>query len=454
MSRAVPASELADFIIEQLANLYPNQPMEQLRLLGEILGEEVIHSPASPTDRLVQWLEALRGMPEAQQDEAARRLRGIMVRYRLKTLEGEIPVLERQLAERREEWAAGWGVKEAYLDLFMGVFVCFGPVPGVSRETREAMNERTGALRPAEKLRYLAGASKSVTALIGPSTPDRGTFARRAHEFIRHPRIAEAFDLYYRDEQVRTATAEGEELFAFYAAMLARLHAISEWGRTGHNVFELTHALAVGLALTDAPDDAVEASPLPFPAMVLRVPPGVLAFDAERWVDTVWLLEFDAEADNGARSVEEIVTVRQREVVALHDGEALADDAPEQAAVRNLVSNFLLWLEATGGHRAHKQDKIPPRLAEKRARSGETWPREWVFGRGVTIAPEMKRAAAERQGVAGWKVRARFIVRGHWRNQAHGPGRTQRTRKWIQPFWKGPKGEAAWSHLYVAKEES
>ncbi len=33
----------------------------------------------------------------------------------------------------------------------------------------------------------------------------------------------------------------------------------------------------------------------------------------------------------------------------------------------------------------------------------------------------------------------RYIVRGHWRNQAYGEGRKQRRLKWIKPFYKGPE---------------
>lgn len=35
--------------------------------------------------------------------------------------------------------------------------------------------------------------------------------------------------------------------------------------------------------------------------------------------------------------------------------------------------------------------------------------------------------------------RIQYVVRGHWRNQAHGPGRMARKRIWIQPHWKGPE---------------
>ena len=41
------------------------------------------------------------------------------------------------------------------------------------------------------------------------------------------------------------------------------------------------------------------------------------------------------------------------------------------------------------------------------------------------------------------QVHARFIVRGHWRNQPHGEKMALRKRMWIQPHWKGP----AWADI-------
>lgn len=32
-----------------------------------------------------------------------------------------------------------------------------------------------------------------------------------------------------------------------------------------------------------------------------------------------------------------------------------------------------------------------------------------------------------------------YVVRGHYRNQPHGPSRTLRRLQWIEPFWKGPE---------------
>lgn len=45
----------------------------------------------------------------------------------------------------------------------------------------------------------------------------------------------------------------------------------------------------------------------------------------------------------------------------------------------------------------------------------------------------------------------RWIVRGHWRQQAHGPGRTQRRATWIPSHIKGPPGAPlkTTEHVYI-----
>lgn len=47
---------------------------------------------------------------------------------------------------------------------------------------------------------------------------------------------------------------------------------------------------------------------------------------------------------------------------------------------------------------------------------------------------------AERDSGSGRRYNRRFLVSGHWRNQAVGPGRKLRKPLWINPFLKGPDG--------------
>lgn len=72
------------------------------------------------------------------------------------------------------------------------------------------------------------------------------------------------------------------------------------------------------------------------------------------------------------------------------------------------------------------------------------------FGRRGTRRCYEVSNAQGREGPPLWKVEHRFIVRGHWRNQAVGPGRAERRKTWIAPHWKGPEGAEAWRHIYKA----
>lgn len=47
-----------------------------------------------------------------------------------------------------------------------------------------------------------------------------------------------------------------------------------------------------------------------------------------------------------------------------------------------------------------------------------------------------------------FRIGKRFMVRGHWRNQACGKNMQDRERKWIQPYLKGPEDGEAFSKVY------
>jgi hypothetical protein len=52
-----------------------------------------------------------------------------------------------------------------------------------------------------------------------------------------------------------------------------------------------------------------------------------------------------------------------------------------------------------------------------------------------------------------WSIEHRYMVRGHWRMQPHGPDRSLRKRIWILPFWKGPAdAQAAIDRNYRTEE--
>ncbi len=62
----------------------------------------------------------------------------------------------------------------------------------------------------------------------------------------------------------------------------------------------------------------------------------------------------------------------------------------------------------------------------------------WDVAAPVTIdLRDHVRSMQTGKGRKGHPTTAAWVVRGHWRNQVHGPGRALRRQTWIEPFWKG-----------------
>lgn len=308
---------------------------------------------------------------------------------------------------------------------------------------------------PSERLRFMLSSGHQLQHMF------RGILDKHPKEgmttYLSLRQLSGYMHAYYAEEGVAL-----DEIF------VRRMWSAYKWADAGGNQFQVTPDLAAALVLTDVPDISPEEMKLPYETLAFTLPPGTIPFampdegvKQTEWADTLWI----EKVDEG----EYLWIIRWRELELHHlfsaktgewfrveSEEALvSDDEMSFAAAYKLVRNFALWLHAEGAAEMKRaRVDVPKKLAEKRAKSGEAWPKQWLFGKEVKISPELRRAAMEsvlgrsRHSVEGWKVRARFTVRGHWRNQAHGAGMQLRTRKWIAPYWKGPAEKEAWAHIY------
>ncbi len=101
--------------------------------------------------------------------------------------------------------------------------------------------------------------------------------------------------------------------------------------------------------------------------------------------------------------------------------------------IRNLVKGACLVL-----------DGVPPGQGGKwssptRGRRGPPEGAQYDLGKEVAIDLRQELRRVLRGSREGASPSVQFLVRGHWRNQAHGEGRSLRRRQWIEPFWKGPE---------------
>ncbi len=129
--------------------------------------------------------------------------------------------------------------------------------------------------------------------------------------------------------------------------------------------------------------------------------------------------------------------------------DAIDDDADKQ--VRRTLAQIVFGAFAYIGAVEHGME---PRAEPGRRRRdrGEAELKHWDVGRTIKIGPTLVRAARAGSREVALRLKHRHIVRGHYRDQAHGTARALRKKIWIMPFWKGPEDGAALVHTYKLDE--
>lgn len=283
------------------------------------------------------------------------------------------------------------------------------------------------------------------------------------------------------------------------------------WVDYGMSVFDITTSLLASLLLTDCDNVELDEVRFPFPTFVVRLPSkfwsiydDITCHDTD--VATLWVHQLRAldrtDVPQGinwvdsntrdsdlqkyakdrllvravgrsgisvwevrdvpwqAESIAKWVGTEYGVVEELTQHEVAETELHMQKAIRRLLINLSLYIAEkgtgvrVGGERSTKRQrkkKLKPRKQQKE----EPRPNVWLLGQEVKLDSNLIQAARDwseqdkqKQG-ARWRVKKRFIVQGHWRNQPHGPGRTLRKRIRIEPFWKGPTEGTKLSHLYT-----
>lgn len=113
-----------------------------------------------------------------------------------------------------------------------------------------------------------------------------------------------------------------------------------------------------------------------------------------------------------------------------------AHEVPMLSKLRMLLANVMSYVEAAGPLPTVPRKKGAAPLPVELTHSQQA---NYDVGRCVKLDAGIRAALLGTGGTGkSWRAAQRFIVRGHWRNQAHGEGRALRKRLWIEPHWKGP----------------
>lgn len=257
-----------------------------------------------------------------------------------------------------------------------------------------------------------------------------------------------------------------------------QLYRDARWQSFGCPAINIESRLAASLMLSECPEEMLEDVVPPWGAFVIRLPAGLIEQDdisythliVNRYVSpppppieeglpedvqralkkmsafmelrqgVKWGL-YGMSGESGhvqgeAKLSEHLgkaprVFLMEPEMPLGHPGERLL------AVFARLAIGVCLLCQSEGALRRRstkKKERGPSRMGKGPVTT------EYVLGQKVTVGFDC--VDAVREYVRG-EVRSlpaiQWIVRGHWRNQPIGPGRTERKRIWIMPHWKGPQ---------------
>lgn len=292
------------------------------------------------------------------------------------------------------------------------------------------------------------------------------------HEVLRS--ILGTFDEEDRDYQIDTMLE------------MKTWHAIARWAYVGMPVFQLTHGAAAAFALTDPSSVLLTDFRTPFPTFLISLPVPFLKnlggddIHAICWHEHddrplnetttrpgIFVRGFGGPPDHpplfayildpGTSPNPTLAQWLNAEATPMRDDEILDSDGTKFCRViTQMLMSFALYVTT------HGRGQALSRRARTMSSGGSVSsalvrePSIWLTGREIKVDRELREAAmafgdAERDPTQ-WKLRARFTVRGHWRNQACGPGHVERRMRWIAPYWKGPSDGIGIQHLYKTDE--
>jgi hypothetical protein len=230
------------------------------------------------------------------------------------------------------------------------------------------------------------------------------------------------------------------------------------WASAGLQSVVVSHKLAAALMATTA-RGALDGVKLPWPSFELQVPPGLVATSSGD-VTSVYVAETPdwIPINRTARTCGVTVLyndpvslghVSLPSIAALSDGDSLSalelsnglgmpfDHSEDQELrVRQLLLRLVVGVVLLiNTARADKPLAYPqhPTRPEKRG-----VPRANVHQLKRETTIDCRQMVYDyARGTRRSSPSVVTLVRGHWRQQPHGPGRTLRRATWLEPFWRG-----------------
>lgn len=224
---------------------------------------------------------------------------------------------------------------------------------------------------------------------------------------------------------------------------------LNDWRNAAFAKVEVAQRLAAALILTDTPDDFDVQ--MPWKAFSIVLPPEFL--DPIR---RIWCGQFEGKCE----VIAAVIDTGRVLLIPSYLGPIREDELEQQdrwfnnhklQILKNLARGICLTVQNRESHRVSKSSS---------AKATEVHDRELPTSELYRVAPAIE--IDDLRGVVhevwtnprkGGSPKYQFVVRGHPRNQAHGPRHSLRRKQWIPPFWKGPKGSRVLLRQYKIADE-
>ncbi len=223
-----------------------------------------------------------------------------------------------------------------------------------------------------------------------------------------------------------------------------------DWLDSNFSKLEIGHKLAASLCLTDVPDELEVKAP--WIAWSFVIPDGLLLGSPNK----------KGEEENFARvlckgsEIRYLVSSRGRFVGPINPDQS---SAPEGVVhlfklLNSLVKGSCLALSDPEQYKKKNISGNEGSFKSKRT-GGAPVLNNARFMLSASVQVDLRdvvHAVQRGERRKGGKLTVQFLVRGHWKNQAHGPHQSLRKRIWLQPFWKGGEETRILLRNYVIKD--
>ncbi len=283
----------------------------------------------------------------------------------------------------------------------------------------------------------------------------------------RHDAVAQGIDpaLSQRVRDIEEAIRGGEEGLALMRSSDLDggngewLTALTTWRRCAYPTLDPSHRLAASLMSTSLRGIG-EGLRMPWDAFAILVPQGLLRADDDDEGGPFDVTSILVHGDggrvevgvhgtkHGSGSGDDLLRLYHPATTLMEllaDPEDLHEQNPRTACKHDLSSRNVRVLTLVGRlvvgsilelTTMGTNGSSGPR-AKKPGREGE--PRLWVFKMLRAVKVDARPIVAAYLAGGGRSPTVQSLVRGHWKNQPHGP--CSSLRKWIhvEPFWRGPE---------------